>query len=197
MARPKKSDAIDIPEQAITHVNTLLQNGQSSFSLNTIAKKIGCSAPALYAYFEGKDDLLEHVRRRAFLNLLAQKQQQYNNQAAPDPVQNLRNGGRYFIAFAQETPHLYQLIFMPKHQCKDSDINIIKTLLQPLIDGIHAAQPHALKQGIKADALAYLMWNSVQGAILMAMKNDTSFQWEQAYEVVETVMTLLFPTSSQ
>lgn len=66
MARPKKSDAIDIQDRAVTEVIAQLRDGTHTFSLNTIAKKIGCSAPALYAYFSSKDDLLDHVRQQAF-----------------------------------------------------------------------------------------------------------------------------------
>ncbi|WP_419798114.1 MAG: TetR/AcrR family transcriptional regulator [Terasakiella sp.] len=194
MARPKKSDAIDIQDRAVTEVIAQLRDGTHTFSLNTIAKKIGCSAPALYAYFSSKDDLLDHVRQRAFQNLLAQKQHRYEEQASTDPVQNLQNGGHYFISFAQENPNLYRLIFTPDHNSKSTHINVTETLLQPLINGVRAAQPDALKQGIEAEPLAYLMWNAVHGAILMALEGTNPFSWDQAYEVVDTVMKLLFPT---
>ncbi|WP_417832068.1 TetR/AcrR family transcriptional regulator [Terasakiella sp.] len=195
MARPKKSDAIDIQDHAVTEVIALLRDGTHTFSLNTIAKKIGCSAPALYAYFSSKDDLLDHVRQRAFQDLLAQKQSRYETEAPSEPIQSLRNGGHYFISFAQENPNLYRLIFTPDHNSKAADINVAETLLKPLINGVRNAQPHALKQGIEAESLAYLMWNAVHGAILMAMENNGTFSWGQAYEVVDTAMTLLFPTA--
>ncbi len=194
MARPKKSDAIDIQDCAVTEVIAHLRNGTHTFSLNTIAKKIGCSAPALYAYFSSKDDLLDHVRQRAFQGLLAQKQRRYQTEAQSDPIESLRNGGRYFVSFAQENPNLYRLIFTPDHNSGSSDINVTETLLQPLINGICNAQPPALNQGIEAEPLAYLMWNAVHGAILMAMEDTTPFSWDQAYKVVDTIMKLLFPT---
>jgi AcrR family transcriptional regulator len=81
--------------------------GVANVSLRSVARDLGVTAPALYAYVDDYDDLLDAVARSEFERL-------YERFAAvdgDDPGDAVRALARAYIAHARDEPHLHRLMF--------------------------------------------------------------------------------------
>lgn len=199
MARPRKDLAIDIKARAIEATIAQLAAAPESLSLAAVARRIGCSAPALYAHFRNKDDLLEEARRAAFAELIREKARRY---AAPisDPLARLAEGGRAFVAFARDNPALYRLIFAPGHGGA-ARVEPVEAALAPLVAGLRAAQAAGFARGADPEALARALWCAAHGAIMTALDDRSpgagETRWEQAFDAVSTIMSLISDTRAE
>ena len=154
-----------------------------------LAGRIGCSAPALYAHFKNKDDLLDQVRLRVQRDLRTEKRERY---AVPDddPIGLLKQGGNAYIAFARQNPALYRLVFAPAHAAAQDSIMMDDDAVMPLASGIRAAQKSGYFSAVDAEDMARLMWFALHGAILMALDHKHSTEdeaWQDAYGVIDTI----------
>lgn len=197
MARPRKKDALDIPQRAIDTAKQLLQSrGAPSFSLSELARDIGCSAPALYNHFASKDDLLRQLRSAAFQESIDAKKARYSDQNI-DPLQSLHSGGLSYLTFAAENPALYRLIYCPAPGMFDTDSPdlIPKASLDALAKGITACQDLGYAVNYDANALARTMWSTVHGAAILALdmqsQDPNVDPWPLARQSVETIMQLI------
>ncbi|MFC6159138.1 TetR/AcrR family transcriptional regulator [Kribbella jiaozuonensis] len=83
----------------------IAEAGVSALSLNAIGKQMGVSGPALYRYFESRDELITELIRDAYSNLA-------------DTVRSAYDGGADVVALAQvirtwalANPQRYLLIY--------------------------------------------------------------------------------------
>ncbi len=200
MARPRKHEALNIRARAIDEATALLGSGRGVFSLAEVAGRIGCSAPALYAYFGGKDDLLRAVRAEVFARLTAAKAARYATPCA-DPIARLRAGGHEQVAFAAANPALYRLLYAPRHDAGAEPPAISEAALEALTAGVRAAQMAGFAPGADARTVALTLWFMVHGAILMALDGQLpgpdAARWARAHEAVDTTMALLTPAGTE
>ncbi|MDP3340213.1 TetR/AcrR family transcriptional regulator [Frigidibacter sp.] len=197
MARPRKDEAIDIKARALTAAIEILREDPEGLSLAVLARRVGCSAPALYAHFEGKDDLLDQTRAAACAEMMEAKRQRFAGFDG-DPCARLRAGGRDYVIFARDNPALYRLIFAPRHALAEQpDISFSDAVIAPLVAGVRAAQPSGFAAGAEASEVAQMMWFAVHGAIMMALDRQLpgpeAARWQRALATVDTVMALLAP----
>jgi AcrR family transcriptional regulator len=201
MARPKKKDELNIPEKAVDAAVRLISKRQSlDFTMAEIAQEVGCSAPALYNHFTGKDELLQFVRAKVIDDARREKRARYSTDAGADAFANLREGGRRYIQFAQENPVIYRLVYGHRYSDLDSEAgsegpNIPMDSLAELANGVRACQTRGLGFHLDPEKTAKLMWSAVHGAALLAMDEklpgDAKARWREAYQVVDTIMNLL------
>lgn len=206
MARPKKENAIDIKGRAIDETLTLLREAPQSLSLSALAKRIGCSAPALYAHFKGKDELLEHARERAFREFSEDDALRFDAgpadapQGSPGtattPPQRIGATGQAILRYAREQPALYRLIFAPGHDDIHARLDIADLAMRPLAAAIRAAIPQIEQDGrADPDALAQMLWFSLHGAVMMAldrqMPGPDAARWARAAAILDTGLALL------
>lgn len=193
MARPSKDAALNIPERAVTEAISLLRETGSDFSMAALAKRVGCSAPALYAHFANKDDLLRHVRTRAFEMSLREKAARYLT-PADDPVARLRDRGLALVAFGQQNPALYRLLYAARPDVAAEGPDVSDRSLQALTAGVEAAQGAGFAPGLAPQRVALTLWFAVHGAIMMALDaqlpGPETQRWQRAREAVETLMAL-------
>ena len=173
----------------------MLREDGAAPSLAALASRIGCSAPALYAHFANKDDLLEQVRIRAQADLGLQKQRHYA-EAMRHPLRQLEDGGQAYIDFARHNPALYRLIFAPGHARREEHFRLDRQAIAPLASGVRSAQEIGYFTGVDADDMARLLWFALHGAIMMALNRqvgeDDEAGWQQARQTIKTFMHL-FP----
>lgn len=194
MARPRKEDAIDIRGRAVTEAIALMRESPDNLSLSALSKRIGCSAPALYAHFANKDDLLERVRERVFDEMLTGRTDRAEGEEAHDKV---RDEARSFIEFARENPALYRLVFAPQHSAEETRIQIDTAAVAPMAAAVRATgmnrNGHA--NGQPAETLAHTIWCTVHGAIMMALdgqyEGSDAARWSRVHEALDTVVDLL------
>jgi AcrR family transcriptional regulator len=83
--------------------------GFEATSMRRIAEDAGCSATAIYLYFEDKQRLMDALVLEDFL-AIAQGFQKLRS--VKDPLERIRRAGRQFTAFAVQHPNHYRLLFM-------------------------------------------------------------------------------------
>lgn len=98
----------DLPQQAHQlALEILREQGDSALSLRALAKQLGVSAPALYRHFSDRESLLAELAVTGFEalreRLLAVDQGL--------PRRALIEIGLVYVAFAQDEPNLYRLMF--------------------------------------------------------------------------------------
>ncbi|MFV0245062.1 MAG: TetR/AcrR family transcriptional regulator [Qingshengfaniella sp.] len=193
MARPRKQDSLKIPERAVEEGLNILRTQPDRFSLLEIARRIGCSGPALYAHFTNRDDLLDHIRSAVHATMAEEKRQRFAGMTVA-PLARLRLCGQDYVAFAQTNPALYRLIFAPPHATGDG-ICLDSAVIAPLAAGVRAAQTQGHAAGADADQIARMMWFTVHGAIMMALDSQlpgpAPDRWQRGHDAVDTVMALL------
>lgn len=82
-------------------------NGAESLSLRAVARELGVTAPALYAYVSDKQDLVSAIAAEYFDELAAR----FAKVDDPDPVQRMRALARAYVDHATAEPHLFHLMF--------------------------------------------------------------------------------------
>lgn len=168
MARPRKDQAIDIPDRAVSETIRLLESREpEAVTMAEVAAAVGCSAPALYNHFRNRDALLRAVHDAGFARLFDTKLS-VAVASGGDAMARLRLGGLAYLRFAADNPALYRLMFspppaiaaMPDPFADDPGM----TSLVFLKAGIQAAQAEGYLPGRDPDLVAFTMWSAVHGA---------------------------------
>lgn len=88
----------------------LREQGPAAVTTRRVAHEAGLQPPALYRFFQDKDDLLDAAADHVFAEHVASKQT-----AVPsdDPVEDLRAGWHTQISFGLANPYVYGLLLDP------------------------------------------------------------------------------------
>jgi len=107
MARPAYHHG-DLAQQAHrTAMAILREQGDSAISLRALARQLGVSAPALYRHFADRESLLAELAVTGFETLRARLLEVDQS----EPRRALIDIGLGYVAFAQDEPNLYRLMF--------------------------------------------------------------------------------------
>ncbi|WP_152774820.1 TetR/AcrR family transcriptional regulator [Streptomyces spongiae] len=88
----------------------LRDQGPGAVTTRRVAHEAGLQPPALYRFFEGKDDLLDAAADHVFAEHVAGKQTVL---PSGDPVEDLRAGWNTQISFGLANPYVYGLLLDP------------------------------------------------------------------------------------
>jgi AcrR family transcriptional regulator len=103
VARPALTRAI-----VVEHTRALIRaDGARATSLRSVARELGVTAPALYAYVSDYADLLAAVAETEFRTLAAL----FASVRSDDPIEHLREMALAYVAHARAEPHLHRLMF--------------------------------------------------------------------------------------
>ncbi len=98
----------DLQQQAHEQAMTIVrEHGDSAISLRALAKQLGVSAPALYRHYADRESLLAELAISGF-QWLRQRLLKVDQR---DSRQALIGIGLAYVAFAQDEPNLYRLMF--------------------------------------------------------------------------------------
>jgi AcrR family transcriptional regulator len=100
---------IDLPARILKEAEkVVVAFGYQGINMRRLASKVGVSATAIYHYFESKEAILRKLRIRA-----AEKLNDRIRGIDPrlPPQEFLKELGREYLAYAQENPNLYRLLF--------------------------------------------------------------------------------------
>ncbi|HET6949817.1 MAG TPA: TetR/AcrR family transcriptional regulator [Acidimicrobiales bacterium] len=137
--------------------------GVDAVSLRRVARELGVTAPALYAYVRDYDSLLAEVAAGE----LGAMQRQFGAVGGADPISRLRRLGRTYVAHAREEPHLHRLTFRyPPAAVSGGDGGGFGPATEA-----YAAALEPIEQAIAADLLAaddpvlvaLTLWSAVHG----------------------------------
>ena len=85
--------------------------GVAGVSLREVARAVGMKAPSLYTYFAGKDAIYDAMFAEGYRALAARYDRWRRELDRSDPVAALTVSVEQFVAFCQESPARYQLMF--------------------------------------------------------------------------------------
>lgn len=85
----------------------VVSEGLPAVSLRRLARRLGVTAPALYAYVRGREDLMRAVASDALDELGAR----IGAIVTDDPVERIAEQCRSYVAFAVENPDLFVTMF--------------------------------------------------------------------------------------
>lgn len=153
----------DLPQQAHQlALEILREHGDAAISLRALAKQIGVSSPALYRHFSDRDSLLAELAVTGFEalreRLLAVDQ--------TVPRRALIDIGLVYVAFAQDEPNLYRLMFGGRVLPKGVHPRLDKAgrgAFQVLEDTIARAQRAGYLKPIPLDLMTAAAWSLVHG----------------------------------
>lgn len=95
-------------ELVVETARAQLERGDGAqLSLRAVARELGVTAPALYAYIEDKGELMAAVATDHFERLV----ERFELIAEPDPLDRIRAVSRAYVAHAVESPALFRLMF--------------------------------------------------------------------------------------
>jgi len=114
MTRPSNPG---LPERILDAVEkTVIASGYQGVNMRRLAREVEVSPTAIYHYFESKEEILLQVRLRAAEKLNSRIRAIDPALAPPDYIESL---GREYLAFSEENPNLYRLLFeAPFHERK-------------------------------------------------------------------------------
>ena len=106
MARPANPQ---LPARILKAAEKVVRaRGHEAINMRDLAAQVGVTATAIYHYFRGKPELLLQLKLRA-VELLNERIRLLD--PALDPMELLHRLGREYVAFAEEHPNLYRLVF--------------------------------------------------------------------------------------
>ncbi|NGO06382.1 TetR/AcrR family transcriptional regulator [Streptomyces sp. HC44] len=88
----------------------LRDQGPAAVTTRRVAQQAGLQPPALYRFFQDKDDLLDAAAEHVFTEHVASKQ---TSAPSDDPVEDLRAGWNTQISFGLANPYVYGLLLDP------------------------------------------------------------------------------------
>jgi AcrR family transcriptional regulator len=100
---------IDLPARVLEEAEkVVVASGYQGVNMRRLAGKVGVSATAIYHYFESKEEILRKLRIGA-AEKLNDRIRAIDTRLPPQEF--LGELGRQYLAYAQENPNLYRLLF--------------------------------------------------------------------------------------
>jgi AcrR family transcriptional regulator len=95
---------VDVIVEAARRI--IAHEGHENFTLRRLGDELDVTAPAVYAHFRSKDELVREVAHREFGQFI----EQYSQLTEADPVERLRYISRHYVQYAKENAELFRLM---------------------------------------------------------------------------------------
>ncbi len=188
-AQSKKVTRIPLSRERVVAMarRMIVEDGHEALSLRSLARRLGVTAAALYAYVDDKQDVLRAVADAGY----QKRAEKYQEIKTKDPLKKLLLISRTYVAEAQESPELFQLtiLFPPigvRNAGKDdTDVG------QPTFDIAAEAVKQAMDQGQLRKGDVYktsiAIWSAVHGIASFVIQG-ADFVEGMETELVDTVV---------
>ncbi|MEU4984687.1 TetR/AcrR family transcriptional regulator [Streptomyces sp. NPDC021969] len=168
----------EIKEHAWEQIATA---GASALSLNAIAKRMGLSGPALYRYFDGRDELITELIRDAY------RSQADTFRAAAGSGADLAGLAHALRAWALDDPQRYFLIFgtpVPGYRAPDDITEIAAETMAVIVDACAALpSPKDTDAAFDTHLESHRQWAGDRPAPSAALHRALSF-WARLHGVL-------------
>ncbi len=159
----------DLHQQAhALALSTVREHGDQAISLRALAKQIGVSPPALYRHFADRESLLAELAISGF-DALRLRLREVSPTA---PRQALIGIGLAYVAFAQEEPNLYRLMFggrvLPRGTHPRLD-HAGQAAFQVLEDTVDRARQSGFLKPMPLALMTATAWSLVHGLSLLTI----------------------------
>lgn len=140
------------------------EEGYARTTIRAIAEAIEYTPGTIYAYFKDKDAILYALHSQGFEEL--GRRMAVALAGATDPIDELRRIGRAYLAFAQDEPELYDLMFIAQatSRAMNNDVwpeghRTFDLLRSVVVRG----QAAGWVEGDDPDAMSFLLWSACHG----------------------------------
>ena len=167
----------------------LKKEGAEQLSLRGVARALGVTAPALYAYVDDKHELLAAVAADHFERLI----ERFALIDAPDPLERIRALSRAYVDHAVASPALFRLMFRYPPS-PTSELAAFPPATEAF-EVAAAATAAAIASGQlavdDASMASMVMWVAIHGVaevLLMGFGFDKDWEDRLVESVIETVL---------
>ncbi|ODT98187.1 MAG: hypothetical protein ABS83_04905 [Rhodospirillales bacterium SCN 65-16] len=165
-----------------------LEQGYDSTTIRKIADRVGVSAPALYLYFQDKEQMMLALCDQTFGHLIESISE--IEKSVAEPRDRIRQFGEAYLRFGLKHPDEYRLIFlgsnvpesvrkvghrMPTDDPTRPGVNG-SIVFQRLVSVLVEAEASGLKLNYPADTCAELCWMGMHG-LASALILKPEFPW--------------------
>ena len=150
-----------------------------SLSLRAVAREAGVAAPSVYLQFESKDALVDAVVAKRFRQLA--ELVTTTIAAMTDPYERLLHGCEAYIAFAQQHPSAYRMIFEINIPVLGPETLTGRDVFQLLVDATYDCLPPANASPERAFAIATDIWVAMHGMVSLR-RHLPAFPWPDTTE---------------
>lgn len=143
--------------------------GVEGISARKIARRVGCSATAIYLHYRNLDDVLHHLRMEGHA-LLARYFAEVD--ATLPPAARLLEMGRAYHRFGTEHPNYYELMFLyrfkdvPSRELVDQEIFTLMIVRDVVQSGVDAG---AVRSDLDPFTIAHGLWSTMHGITALAV----------------------------
>jgi len=196
---PKQKSQLE-RQQARTRIldaarELFVEHGVDAVTMREIAKRLDCSATALYLHFRDKDSL---IRELCDTDFLALAQELHAMEQITDPIERLRMLGIGYARFALTFPNHYRLMFMTPQLAYSKENSGIESgnaeqdayaFLQAVVVNAHSAG--CFRDELNdPELIAQILWSGIHGlcALEITMQSCDWLEWrpfEQRLEVMQ------------
>ncbi|MER7838698.1 TetR/AcrR family transcriptional regulator [Streptomyces sp. NPDC096040] len=159
----------------------IAKSGASGLSLNAIAKELGMSGPALYRYFDSRDELITELIRDAYRSVAD------TFRAAADSHAGVEGLARALRRWALDDPQRYFLVYgtpVPGYHAPDDITAIAREVMAALLDVCAAAEPEApASAGFTAHLAQHREWAEGHPASPGVLRRALAF-WTRMHGVL-------------
>ncbi len=162
------------------------EEGYARTTIRAIAEAIEYTPGAIYAYFKDKDAILYALHAQGFEEL--GRRMAIALVGAADPVDELRRIGRAYLAFAQDEPELYDLMFIAQatSRAMNDDVwpeghrtfDLLRSVVVRSLAG-------GWIEGTDPDAVSFLLWSACHGMASLHIRDRCVVFAEPIRERVE------------
>ena len=147
--------------------------GYLNVSIRKIAERIEYSPAAIYSYFASKDDIFLALAEEGFDRLDAKVN---GAMTATEPLENVRNCWWAFYEFSQESPELFDLMFVNRRVPRITEqwegFEFLQQLLNNAVGGIQAAiNTGSLPATLNPEVAMHVLWASLIGPSIVAIRH--------------------------
>ncbi len=167
-----------------------LEQGYDATTIRRIADRVGVSAPALYLYFQDKEQMMLALCDQTFGHLIESVEE--IEKTVSDPRQRIRQFGEAYLRFGMKHPDEYRLVFLGSnipesvrkvgHRMPTDDPTRPGVqgaiVFQRLVAVLVEAEASGLKLNYPADNCAELCWMALHG-LVSAFILKPEFPWNR------------------
>ncbi len=181
----------ELRAETLTAARDLIEKGgYGGLSMRKLAQRVGCSPMALYSYFPDKRALLMALAGESFERLA----KRLDATRPKDPLAFLQVVLRQYVAYAEENPAEYQILFLtvepaaPEKHTR-SHLQDENPAFRVLFKAVSACIEKGLFGG-DPFAVSIMLWTGVSGAATVLI-TQPNFPFESREHYVEEIIAIL------
>lgn len=180
-------------EKIVAHALKLFrEEGYAAISIRRLAKEVGCAPMTIYAHFDSKIDILQHLWAIVLDAVFSEIRT--NIAAIEDPHQRLTTASQTFVKYWLDQPDHFRLVFMSNDITRPDVTSFIQndsTLahFRFFMELMQASLPQTRQDSAQVKARTDMLIASLIGIVFCA-NTIRDYPWTQAEEMVNMAVNI-------